>query len=411
MKPKVLIATTCHWFSSARLSMALTNAGFLVEAICPPYHPLRKISVVHKVYTYQGLTPQMSFADAIASSNPDLILPGDDLATRHLQELYAREKCKSNQTSPVGSLIERSIGDARSYPVMFSRSAFIHLAEEENIRVPKMDAIKNRADLESWIDRFGLPAVLKSNGSSGGEGVRIVRNPEDAQREFARLHAPPLLARAAKHVLIDHDMTLVWPSLLRRHSTVNAQQFVAGHEATSLIACWKGAVLGGLHFEVINKSEASGPATVMRWIENEEMQTGCAKIARRLNLSGLHGFDFMLEDGTGHPYMIEWNPRATQVGHLTLGLGRDLPAGLFSAVTGTPIQEAPALTENDTITLFPQEWLRNSTSPYLESGYHDVPWQEPELIRECVRKPRKWKDFYSQKKLAQVFSEVRLPRL
>lgn len=411
MKPKVLLATTCHWHSTARLAMALTNAGFYVEAICPPYHPARKVSVVRKTYTYHGLTPQMSFADAVASSKPDLILPGDDLATRHLHDLYVRAKRGSNSSSPVCSLIEQSIGDPASYPVMFSRSAFIHLAEEEQVRVPKMDVIANRTDLRNWIGRYGVPAVLKSNGTSGGEGVRIVRTPEEAQRAFGKLHAPPILARAAKHVLIDHDMTLVWPCLLRRHPTVNVQQFVAGHEATSLIACWRGTVLGGLHFEVISKSEASGPATVMRWMENEEMQRACAKIARRLNLSGLHGFDFMLEDGTGNPYMIEWNPRATQVGHLTLGPGRDLPAGLFAALTGSPIREAAPLTDNSTITLFPQEWLRNPASPYLESGHHDVPWEEPELIRECVRKPRKWKDLYSQKKLAQVFSEVRLPRL
>lgn len=411
MKSKVLVATTCHWFSTARLSMALTNAGFTVEAICPPAHSLRKVSVVRKVYTYHGLTPQMSFADAVASSNPDLILPGDDLATRHLHDLYVREKRLSKQPSPICSLIERSIGDPASYPVMFSRSAFIHLAAEAQVRVPKMDVIANRTDLRNWVSRYGLPAVLKSNGTSGGEGVRIVRTPEEAQRAFSKLHAPPLLARAAKHVFIDHDMTLVWPSLLRRHSTVNAQQFVPGHEATSLIACSNGAVLGGLHFEVINKSEASGPATVMRWIENEEMQSACAKIAKRLNLSGLHGFDFMLEEGTGNPYMIEWNPRATQVGHFTLGPGRDLPAGLFSALTGSPVREAPPLTHNNTIALFPQEWLRNPASSYLASAHHDVPWEEPELIRECVRKPRKWKDLYSQKKLAQVFSEVRLPRL
>ncbi|HTV57359.1 MAG TPA: ATP-grasp domain-containing protein [Verrucomicrobiae bacterium] len=411
MKPTVLVATTCHWFSSARLSMALTSAGFSVEAICPPYHPLHKTSAVRKTYTYQGLTPQMSFADAIASAKPDLILPGDDLATRHLQQLYERGKRKGKAGAAVCSLIERSIGPAECFPFMSSRSGFIQLAEKEGVRVPKMEIIANQADLHNWIGRHGLPAVLKSNGSSGGEGVRIVRTQEEADRAFVKLHAPPLLARAAKHVFIDHDMTLVWPCLLRRRPVLNAQQFVSGHEATSLIACWQGAVLGGLHFEVINKSEASGPATVMRWIESAEMQSACKKIAARLNLSGLHGFDFMLEDGTGNPYMIEWNPRATQVGHLLLGTGRDLPAGLFAAVTGTVIQEAPPLTENNTIALFPQEWLRNPSSSYLESAYHDVPWEEPELTRECIRKPRKWSDLYSKKKLSRVLSEVRLPRL
>jgi hypothetical protein len=37
--------------------------------------------------------------------------------------------------------------------------------------------------------------------------------------------------------------------------------------------------------------------------------------------------------------------------------------------------------------LFPQEWLRDPSSPYLHSGYHDVPWDQPDLVRACVRNP------------------------
>ena len=64
------------------------------------------------------------------------------------------------------------------------------------------------------------------------------------------------------------------------------------------------------------------------------MSIATERMARRLNLSGMHGFDFMLESQTGNAYLIEINPRATQVGHLTLGLGRDIPAALYSAVSG-----------------------------------------------------------------------------
>jgi hypothetical protein len=46
------------------------------------------------------------------------------------------------------------------------------------------------------------------------------------------------------------------------------------------------------------------------------------------------------------------------------------------------------VTENDTIALFPQEWARDPKSEFLQSAYHDVPWEESELIRSCVRKGR-----------------------
>src|SRR5437870_13782329 len=115
---------------------------------------------------------------------------------------------------------------------------------------------------------MGFPTVLKADRTSGGEGVRVVYTIEQAEQACRRLQAPPLLARAAKRAVVDQDTTLVWPSLLRRRSVVNAQAFVAGREATSTVACWDGAVLASLHFEVLNKRSSVGPATVSRPSEN-----------------------------------------------------------------------------------------------------------------------------------------------
>jgi hypothetical protein len=123
-------------------------------------------------------------------------------------------------------------------------------------------------------------------------------------------------------------------------------------------------------------------------IEHPEMAAASESIARRFKLSGLHGLDFMLEAHTGNAHLIEINPRSTQVGHLSFGLERDLPAALYAALTGKEVQPTPKVTENDTIALFPQEWARDPNSEFLQSAYHDVPWEEPQLIRSCVRKGR-----------------------
>jgi hypothetical protein len=224
---------------------------------------------------------------------------------------------------------------------------------------------------------------------------------------FRKLQAPPLLARAAKRALIDRDKTLLWPCLLRRRSVVNAQTFVAGREATSAVLCWQGAVLASLHFEVLKKMHAAGHASVLRLIEHPEMSFAAEKIARRLNLSGLHGFDFMLEANTGNAYLIEINPRTTQVGHLALGPGHDLPAALYAALSGDPVHAAPKVTEKDTIALFPQEWMRDPASEILRSGYHDVPWEEPALVSDCISQSRTQRAWY----LKQKVSAVRSPSL
>lgn len=410
--PTILIVTTTRWVSLARLAVSLANSGCIVDAVCPSRQPITLVTALRKAYPYLALSPIASIKDAIASAKPSLIIPGDDLATTHLHRLYFREKSRGKHGEFVCSLIERSLGSPESFPIVYARTQVMKLAQEMGVRVPKTEVIAKEDDLAKWADNIGFPAVLKADGSYGGEGVRIVQTLEEAKRAFRVVKAPPHAIRAMKRAIVDQDMTLVLPTLLRRKSVVNAQSFVAGREATSLAACWKGTVLAVLHFEVINKQDALGPATVLRLIANAEMSTAAEKMARRLNLSGLHGFDFMLESQTGNAYLIEINPRATQIGHLRFGPGRDLTAALRAAVCGEPVQEAPKVTENDTIALFPHEWKRNPASAFLRTGYHDVPWEEPELIRALVRKTKNWSAWQIQRKnWLAMFSADRLPRL
>jgi hypothetical protein len=406
VKPKVLVVTTFRWYPTARLAMALANAGCTVEILCPAGHPVSKTKAADRMHDYNGLTPVRSLRYAIAQAAPELIVPGDDLATLHLHRLYDLEKRNGQADSAVCALIERSLGAAENFPVAYARTAFMKLAEEESIRIPKTEVIQDLNHLKDWNAGNGFPAVLKANGTSGGYGVRVVNTMQDAERAFRFLQAPPRFLRAAKHALLDRDATLIWPSLRRRKFVVNAQAFVEGKEATTAIACWQGKVLAALHFEVINKRSSSGPATVVRRIDNPEMAAAAEKMARRLNLSGVHGFDFMLEEQTGHAYLIELNPRATQVCHLALGAARDIPAALYAAVSGKDEQPAPVVTEKDTIALFPQEWTRDSESQFLQAAYHDVPWEEPELIRDCVNNRRKQSSWYSRTGQEQAASAI-----
>ena len=78
------------------------------------------------------------------------------------------------------------------------------------------------------------------------------------------------------------------------------------------------------------------------------------------------------------------NARATQICHMQLGTDRDLLAPLRAVLSGEAPRQTVPVTEGDVIALFPQEWLRDSTSKFLSTGYHDVPWDEPALLRECL---------------------------
>jgi len=398
VKPTILVATTSSWVPTARLAMALSNAGCTVDAVCPSQHPMGKTNAVRRMHTYDGLAPLKSFKAAIAASGPDLIVPADDLATRHLHDQHRRGRREGSAEAQICALIEHSLGAAESFPVVFERNTFIEAAHHAGVRVPKSGVLNNADDLRKHAGRLGFPMVLKANGTSGGDGVRITQTLEEAERALRALQAPPVFARAAKRALMDHDATLVWPSLLRCRFVVNAQAFVAGREATSTVFCWKGSVLAALHFEVIKKMHAAGHAAVLRLIEHPEMSSAAEKMVRKLNLSGFYGFDFMLEADTENAYLIEINPRTTQVGHLALGAGRDLPAALHAALSGESVAASPKVTDKDTIALFPQEWMRDPASEFLLSAYHDVPWEEPELVSDCIRKSQTQRAWYAKPK-------------
>jgi len=404
-KPMVLLISTAPSFSPARLAMALANYGFVPAAVCPSRHTLHKTGAVKWIFSYNYLAPLRSIRSAILVAKPDLLIPCDDWAASSLHELHSREARTPNTSTFVAQLIEKSLGSPLSFPLAHERATLLKLAQSEGLRVPQIEALFSLDDLKKWERDVGFPAVLKADSTSGGEGVRIVRTLSEAERAFRDLQRPPMLVKALKRTWFDQDMALLWPALRRTHRTVNIQAFIAGRDATSAVACWKGKVLASLHFEVLNRQDASGPSTVLRHIENEEMSATAEKLTERLDLSGLHGFDFILESGANHGHLIEMNPRATQVGHLALGPGRDLPAALFAAVTGRQIQPAPPVTDKDTIALFPQEWLQNPSSKYLRDAYHDVPWQEPEFVLACLARRRKPGVWRSIQKWAQVFSK------
>ncbi len=144
------------------------------------------------------------------------------------------------------------------------------------------------------------------------------------------------------------------------------QRFISGKPATSAIACRDGQVLAAIHMDVVQMHGETGHASVIRRVDCAEMDRAARLIAARFKLSGLHGLDYM-RDGEG-VHLLEINPRATQICHLTLGEGRDLPAALLDA-QGTRGPVSPS----DLIALFPQEWKRDAGSAYLtRCAFRDV---------------------------------------
>jgi ATP-grasp in the biosynthetic pathway with Ter operon len=383
MTPRVLLAHSMLWPNIARLAIVFRRAGFAVDAVARANHPIHRMQSPHRTFKYRPTSAYNSLREAIESSRPDLIIPCDDRIVGHLHRLQKEVSADSDRTHSrwLAALIETSLGPPASHEVVASRRFLASLAKLPDVRVPQTDPIETFRQLREWTQRHGLPAVLKLDGSSGGRDVILIKDTSRIALSFLRIRLRKSWLRRLKSLLFNDD---VEPFFSRRRfslSRVSVQSYVAGKLANCAIACLRGEVLASIAVEVVRSRGPFGLATVVRQVEGKAMIDAARSIARHLQLSGLFGFDFVLDADTKQAYLIEINPRATQINHFAAYDGPDLPTALLCALSGqaaaNPIVEGP----RGEVALFPQEWQRDPNSDLLVSAFHDVPYEEPELLR------------------------------
>jgi Carbamoyl-phosphate synthase L chain, ATP binding domain len=380
--PKVLLITAYRWPTTTRLALALSDAGFAVDALCSVGHSLAQVQFISKVYRYRALSPLRSLRDAIVASEPDLVIPCDDTTAAQLHQLHKL----TDATDPVGnglrSLIAHSLGDPANYPIFYSRAQIASLAHAAGVLSPTATNIHNHDELFRQLKDIGFPAVLKSDGSFGGRGVAFVHSRAEAKRAFAKLTGYNNVARALARLLIDRDANLVLPCLRRTRPQVSIQRFLSGKRANAAVACWKGVVLAQVCVEVIDSNDAAGAATVVSVIAHPGMSQAVERLVRALNLSGLCGFDFILDSVDGSAYLIDFNPRATQTCHLVSSERTRPVLALAAKLRGLPEVVDDQLNPHcGPIVLFPHGLAYPPQGQCLKYAEIDQASKSPELIK------------------------------
>jgi hypothetical protein len=395
-QPKVLLCSRLWWASSARLALAFLRSGCRVSGVCPPSHPLRYVTGLESLHSYANLDPVGSLRNAILASGADLIVPCDDAAVWHLHELHARYP-------EMQLLIEYALGSKESFSIVQSRGEMLESAAELGIRAPLTQTVISEADLNSWC--LDGPAVIKLDGTWGGAGVAIVDSRTKAIAEFRRLSGPVRSGVAWKRWLINRHPRALMSWRRRREKGLTIQQFIPGRPANTMCACWHGEVLATATVEVLASQGPTGAAIVVRLLKNEEIDRATRLLARKLMFNGFFGLDFILEEKTGDAYLIELNPRATQLGHLRLPGQGDLAAALIARINGEIPKIPEDCIENAIIALFPQTLNWDPDSVYLSSGHHDMPVEDPALCQELLRES--WPD---RRWLSRVYQYLRMPK-
>ena len=206
---RVLVVTTLGWPSTARLALALFEAGARVEAISPPGHALRRIACVERTYVYPVGGAPAALRKVIDASACDLLVAGDDRAAAHLRQLHG--VAAGEDGHGLRALIERSLGAAERYALHASRARLMIAAREAGVRAPLTSIVNDPADLARFFAENGGPAVLKADGSWGGAGVAFAKDVQESIFAFKHLAAPPSVARAFKRRLMDGETLDAWP--------------------------------------------------------------------------------------------------------------------------------------------------------------------------------------------------------
>lgn len=338
------------------------------------------------VLGYAGFDSLKTLEAAITASRPDIIVPCDDRAVWQLHVLHALRP-------ELRGLIETSMGRPSSFSQIRSRAGVMTAAQEAHVRVPETRQVHSENDIRGWFMSHPGVAIVKLDGTWGGRGVQIVGSERQATEAWLRFTAPETPAKALKRWIIDRDPLAFWPKQSHESRAVSIQKFIPGRPANTMLAAWRGELLGLVSVEVLCTQGPTGASTVVRIIRHPEIERFARALVSRLGLSGFHGLDFILEEGSGAPYLIELNARCTQLGHLILPGQGDL-AGLLCAALGAPgamRKELPI--DREIIAFFPQALIWNPDSPYMQQCHHDVPWTERALVRELVREPwaeRQW---------------------
>jgi hypothetical protein len=382
--PHILLATTGQLPSTARLAMELHDAGARVSLIAPGNHPARALDILADCSLYHAFAPRRCLEAALHRLRPDMVIPCDERTVRDLHAIW-----RSTPHRHVKQLIGRSTAPAENYSIITSRAALLALAQHEGVRVPPSMPLPDKEALDRWTDKNAAPFVLKADGSWAGFGVRIISNTATAKGSYDRMTQPVSGRLALRESLLEGNHFDVRSWLRRERPLMSVQGYVDGWPANVGVACWQGEVLAAVCAEAVATTSETGPSTVARVIHNPDMIDAARRVVKALGLSGMIGFDFMIEAATGVAYLIEMNPRNTPICAVRLGPGRDLAEALVARIAGRPVRERPPRTERDIVVFFPDTWREDPANHFLRSGYHDVPWEQPNLVRRLMMPQRR----------------------
>ena len=327
-----------------------------------------------------GATLAASLRRVIGAWRPDWVMPMDDRAAIFLS-VICRETRAAGQDSELVKLLTRSLGNAEALPAAADKWLAAQAAATAGVCVPPTRAVRLAKDIADFTAQHNFPVVLRRRFNYGGKDVYICRDELEVKKALAKLNREFSLRGkfiAWREKIRQRQLGERWQPVSR---AVVASKFIAGRPAMLQACAVDGHLLGTLAAVALKTfPHASSPASVVRFIQHDEMQRTAATLLAHWRLSGLIGFDFVVDDAE-RAWFVECNPRPIPIAHLGARVGVDLCRRFQAHLAGEP----PPTTEKNPgqeiiVAHFPKELRRDPQSEWLQRALHDVPTDDPELM-------------------------------
>lgn len=353
MSPRVALVVRSNREGVARLPQALRAAGMHVTLFAaagsfpaatshrdalflmrsPSAAPLRLLEALRFLWRMQRATPRM----AIAGCEP---------ALRYFFRLdeFMRSTRLDRVLPRAAAGIRAGLPARATFRELLSRASMSELAARCGIATPPWATAADTAAVSTLAREHGFPVIVKRDLTCAGVGVTCCG---DASALAAALATTP--------------------------GDGIVQAFLRGTPAMQAAVALNGRLLDTAGWAKERCfPEPYGPSSIVSRIEQPSMVEAARKFAEETLFNGFFSLDFVVSEGS--PRLIEVNPRPTPVCHLG-GLSHTL----CLALGGLPSRAAPMPPAR--IAIFPQELRRNPASADDPDLAHDIPADDPQLVR------------------------------
>lgn len=376
IKKILIIALNENWTGISRLPFGLERAGFDVFALCPKKSFLAKTrflkdSILYPTFTYsRSKIIYLWMIFGILFFDPDLIVPGDEDTILALQNLSFLLDKIPFIFSKLAELIRNSLPSQEFDSIVLAKSEFQKKCQEWGIRTPKNIVVSSEEMAVHEAFKMGYPVVLKYDSGYGGSGVFICQSEADVRKYFsARRKFGTILKK------------IFFVSIFTIDNNISLQEYIDGDIGQAPFCAYKGLVYAtNPMLRLKTYPGKTGPASVSRGFENEDIDQFVKIAAQKLCYTGFGSLEYMVEKKTQKLFVIELNPRPTPTCHMSSDIvTNDLCEMFYKGINSLP-REFKKFTPY-VVAMFPGEKRRDPHSPYLTENYHDIPLNDPELLK------------------------------